>query len=396
MGKPMGKMFQIVKLTSEGPEPQVHLGIFEDGKYAAEFARMLSLAGQKFQVRPIAQETDWRAREQHRFKTGEYKPLPWAGLLEPIPDHFAHVSPTDQHQVEFTENEEKGRVDAKTLLPPSRYLLKYYPDMDDVERRALHALFEGETDVTTVHFATEQDEIEQVYVDGPESCMAHETDYYASSMHPTRVYAAGDLAIAYLRNDRGEITHRTLVWPEKKIFGRVYPDFDREPLIYALRRLGYVYSYFGFTGARLLAIEDQGEWDDEWFEGYIAPYLDVVHRADVSDDGNYLILNPKGMLNLHQQSGIAEETGPGMYRCRSCDEMSPDVGEYLTSECTECAIKNGYICCVSGRDYSLVELHDGRAIAEQYVSSHTIEDPNTGLLYLKYDDELPASLEMAA
>ena len=67
-------------------------------------------------------------------------------------------------------------------------------------------------------------EIERVYLEGPTSCMSYEAgdEDIRESIHPVRVYGAGDLAVAYMRNARGKINARTICRPEKKVYGRLY------------------------------------------------------------------------------------------------------------------------------------------------------------------------------
>jgi hypothetical protein len=62
---------------------------------------------------------------------------------------------------------------------------------------------------------------------GPSSCMDGEHDFHNLVRWPTAPYGAGDLAVAYTKNANGRIQSRCLCWPEKKLFGRIYGDFQR-------------------------------------------------------------------------------------------------------------------------------------------------------------------------
>lgn len=403
-GGGVSKLFQIVQLTPEGPVPQVQFGEFEDGKYASDFAKAISIYGRKYQVRPVAKDEDWRERERRRFANFEYTPLSWADRVQLHLDHFAHVDPDTPENVRFTESEEKGKADIKTSLPVNRYLVKYHNYMNPHERKLLKALHIGMEEEADVKFATTADEIERVYLQGPSSCMAHDPDWYAAPHHPVRQYAAGDLAIAYMEDEDGRITYRAICWPEKKIYARIYPDWGYEEFVAALEKLGYVYSWLGFQGASMLAELASGEWaedeDDtpEYFDGYISPYLDVIGSACVSECGKYLILNKNGEVDCQNQAGIGEVKGSSYkYECVSCGNDRYDVDYYHNSQniCTDCAIRAGRICCVSGRYNPNILLADGRAVDEMYKNTHVITDPKTGLNYLK-NEGIPQPQELAA
>lgn len=126
-----------------------------------------------------------------------------------------------------------------------------------------------------VQFATTPDDIEKVYLTGPSSCMTKPADYFGG-VHPSRVYGAGDLAIAYLKKRRGEgIAQRAMCWPAKKIYSRIY---GTGPLEDFLKALGYVNGKF--DGAKLLKLHPPKQKKDY----FVLPYVDyhdyVVERRD--------------------------------------------------------------------------------------------------------------------
>jgi len=103
-----------------------------------------------------------------------------------------------------------------------------------------------------------------------ETCMSYPKEWYGKDLphHPSYVYGAGDLALAT------DGASRVLVWPERKIIGRVYgPTY--KALVQELEDEGYAVG--SLLGARLLSI-NFGQ------SRYLMPYIDegqMVHRLDV-------------------------------------------------------------------------------------------------------------------
>src|SRR5690606_37817316 len=134
---------------------------------------------------------------------------------------------------------------------------------------------------------------------GPRSCMSHDRGAYNSSVHPTYVYGASDLAIAYLVNKRGRVSARALVWPERKIYGQIYGDTWRiEP---ALRDAGHTIAdhtwAWSFERARLLRIDDRPGV-------FVAPYVDDPAPNRARDEGDDLVLDWDGDILCASTSGL--------------------------------------------------------------------------------------------
>jgi hypothetical protein len=142
----------------------------------------------------VFKDPEWRLREQRRFDLNEYEALPWD--LPVIEDHYAHVSVEDGAKVAFTPSHEKGMVDVQVRMKPGRYLTKFYPHLSaDKVREYAIALDKA----IGVRFAVTADDIVRVYLNGPNSCMSHATNTYASNpVHPCAVYGDSDLQLAYL------------------------------------------------------------------------------------------------------------------------------------------------------------------------------------------------------
>jgi hypothetical protein len=280
----------------------------------------------------------WREREKQRFIDGTYTTLPRRWLnstwfqkegrftydsvlgfyVRPLrfPDHFAHISIEKVAMIAFTENDKKGVADRQTRMAPGRYLNRFFSDVltkEDIQRLAT-AMGSDYNDDAELKFAVTADEIEEVYVDGPHSCMQYPGTYFAARIHPCRVYAGYDLQLAYLtRNER--ITARALVWPENKVYGRVYGDHIR--LEAKLKAAGYGEGGDGglLSGARIARIM--------YKNNYVIPYLD--HLDGAVDNGDHLVLvdgdhSGRRCCGADVQNGLSGCA----FVCSSCDEEFED------------------------------------------------------------------------
>lgn len=362
--------------------------VFETGAEAAEacqFAAVGSLwqSGYnaiKLQPRRIVSKA-WKDRELGRFADGTYRALPWANLpaLTLTEDHFAHVSTIDGARIAYTQDAAKGAGDIQTRVKPGRYLTQFYGDVFDAPTIArMAAEFDNEFgEKLTLSFARTADDIERVYKDGPSSCMSRVACYYDSSAHPVRVYAAGDLQLAYLERD-GAITARALVWPEKLVHSRIYGDTTR--LADVLESAGY--SKGSLEGAKLTRIEEDG--------GFVVPYIDDVNSC--KDCGDYLVIDRVGDINCSIINGLSRAS----FTCSSCDE-NVDAADCQTNAegmpyCDKCysdrygrcehddiecpAEELQEVICPNGRGYRTTQVWGARA-----VDSYAFECEATGDLY---------------
>ena len=245
---------------------------------------------------------EWQKREKGRMKD---RKLPiwskeefWEENTTIHALHFVHVSEKDDKLLAYTQSPEKGERDIQTPIKPGRYLRQYFGEVLSEKRIAFLAAWQangvrpedvGAQDV--LRFATTPDQIAKVYIDGPVSCMSGR-HFLDIKTHPARVYGAGDLAIVYLEKEnektgKSKPIARALVWPEKKVAGRVYPSSENWPqdgfisaaesektkniLSSLLKEEGYKFVGEGgsFEGARLLKV-DHPCYNHMW----LLPYLD--------------------------------------------------------------------------------------------------------------------------
>jgi hypothetical protein len=357
----------------------------------------------------------WKAREAQRFTDGTYTPLPWADeawfKTSPVAArHFAHVSVEDPGKIAFTRDDIAGRANTKTRMSAGRYLRDYYSDeLYHLPRRETGGVNVHGQKITvdalnhyartftktygggdTLAFATTREDMVRVYLEGPNSCMAHPVDHYQSApVHPVEVYAAGDLQLAYLTNSDQHITARALVWPEKMTVGRIYGD--EVSLQAMLSELGYaMQDGCSLYGARLLKIPHG--------DGYVMPYVDGDctygrHKADPT------FFQIGGDECAELTIGLDHDPEACACTCDHCgDGMSEDeihtamVTRYESvSYCYHCHESNTFTCDWSQDQWSLdadhTTLANGEIVANRYLS-HYGECAVTGDWY-REDDLMP-------
>jgi hypothetical protein len=231
----------------------------------------------------------------------------------------------------YTADYLKGRADIQTRIKPGRYLAKYYPEIP-AHRAAdwAHACAPRELTI-----ATDADTWADVYFHGPGSCQhpesPHQNEYTVDwANHPVRMYAGPDLAIAYLGDKRAAIA-RAVVWPERKLYGRVYGELS---LAERLEALGYRLG--DMEGARCVVRRDGAR--------IIVPYVDGVSAAEIVTDGEgreWLRLG-HGPINVQNTAGYSLEEEPNYCSREGCDNECDEGDAYCTScdderwTCEEC------------------------------------------------------------
>lgn len=377
-------MFQIMILSQTGetlsPYPLGDTPMsFDDGAAAAAKVAEIKEHGTPYKYRIIKEDSpapdanglDWRGRERLRLELGFYTAVPWAGEYwylhsEHSRLHFPHISKDNPGKIAFTESEEKGADDKQQRIRAGKYLTRFFGHaINESEIRQWASRVSLDSGDYGVQIATTPDDIIDVYKRGPHSCMAN-ADY-------VRVYGAGDLGIAYLESEDGDISCRAICWPEKEIYGRVYGDGDggeyQNRFIEKLSDMGFNPDDYNdsFNGARLLRIEGNG--------GFVCPYLDISDT--VYDDGEYLRVGG-GDLDAQSESGVA---GPG-HCCSNCGESyDPENGggylEDLGDLCESCANELTRYCEDCGETRAADDVnhlehigHYGRDVCESCAESY--------------------------
>ncbi|KQS84286.1 hypothetical protein [Rhizobium sp. Leaf383] len=303
--------------------------------------------------------------------------LRWAEML-PRP------SDTIPGRISYYQTPEKRARDIRTPIKPGRWLTKYFSDiLTEVQIHELALEWSNACNLQAFKLTQDADEIERIYRHGPNSCMTFTNGGYRGSCHPARVYAGPDLGVAYL-GETTKATARAVVWPAKKLFGRIYGDESR--LQAALIAGGYQHaSTDDFDGARLQRIR-------HGYGDYVLPYLDVTCGAD--DDGQYIVLG-SGHLNCESTSGTTDNEPE--YSCDSCgDGMDDDDRNYIGSTeedvCNHCCSLH-YSFCDGNQEYyrnrEMRETADGTSYSKEYLqeSSKFFFCEATDKYYSYEDDE---------
>lgn len=383
VAKTLGKSaedFIIVEITKDGPKPVYdhdgELILFKDGVAAAKEASARTGGGKKFQPRRI-KDDGWRERELSRFASKEYQPLPWSDHLwwkahaHIHGNHYPHVSQKNSvGLMAFTESDEKGSADIQTAIKPGKYLERYFSNvLDPYIIRDLSTVFSNKFEDNCLLFVDGEDEFEELYTKGPSSCMSHEPSKYSSHIHPVRVYAAGDLKLAYMKRD-GRVVARTLVYPAKKKYSRVYGDEGRiAPL---LQKEGY--SKGPPVGAKLQRVLT---WQDKKNKSgsmaFVLPHIDDI--SWVTDEGDHLIVGDpnktmprdKG-VKLVGAGGISEWVFQSCARCKAQTRSGTMKAVLVDAHgnqqywCDTCVADHTMICKTSKyicRKDVMVEMYNG-------------------------------------
>jgi hypothetical protein len=357
--------FWVIQLFPVAGGPSyAHHYLFASPFQAATFAdQMRRHNSSRMKVRPAT----WQEREQAMFQAGLYD-LPvwveepfWRNYGHELHDHFVHISLADPTAIAFTEDKRKGKADRQTPMKPGKYLQKFMgagrggviehgplkgqgakiTKQQVAYYSAWHANGKRPPNDDVLCFATEADEMVRVYKEGPYSCMRGCDKEWEDEDHPVRVYAAGDLQFAYLNNENGDVVGRALCWPDKEVFGRVYPtpNSDKEREQYAelhdrLKALGWV------------SIDER----QNVFEG-------ARLRRMTNSDGNLM------MPYLDHEYGV-EEVWPGGGG-KAYWRMTHDTHHQDNTD--------GTYCCGDDEDdtpdWTCEECHDGH---DDYTSSYTV------------------------
>ena len=386
--------------TEAGDYLRAETGIvtYPEGKEAAQAAGMLNKARGKtcYQVRPYtALDQDWKRRELRRFENEEYIYVHHALRDHCKPEHYVHVSVKDASKLAYTACPADGMADKQKQISVAGYLERFAPGVSAEHRLDLRAIHIAHFAAGEMKLAWTPDEIEEVYTNYDDnhsgleaSCMRYQTGDFDGNpdCHPTRIYGAGDLAVAYLANKDGETIARALCWPEKKLYTRVYGSCSTVERLHDLLRLqGYRKSsgYYGnegcgetLAGARVLRIE-QEEYDDV----YIAPYCDDCHFMRETDNRKYFQLSTQRGYDLCNTNGLTDDN-PRSCRCERCDSrMSEDesyivyTGRHCTEQwCEDCRDNNSFYCEGNGEAYSDDSFEsvtvNGTTYEQRYAQDH--------------------------
>lgn len=198
-------------------------------------------------------------------------------ILPVVPDGSIHVFLTPEHML-------KNR---RTALRPVRWLQTYaHARLDFRPDYPIAQALIGETTVAVLHYAKSQEEVRDIYENGPRSCMGGKGPT-TGTHHPAEAYFSPDLTVAYLKHEN-RITARAVVAPKLKLFGRIYGDGVR--LSRLLQADGYNQAQGEILGVRLRKIEHKapkGLRSKHERKGFYLPYTDICTFVEDRGDPEF-------------------------------------------------------------------------------------------------------------
>lgn len=366
-------MFSIID-TKTGANVTNHRGeivLFEDLIKASKFCVSYSRMGKVYKVHEYKTDKEWRSREERHLQDGTYSCIP--SFLDPytLKDHYLHLSKKIP-LLEYTQSEIKGSQGVLSSISLKGYLENYHPDMKRKEITRLekeYSDFVMQTD--GLLFAATKEEITRVYrqynkhsASLSASCMRHSFKHLPC--HPCAVYAAGDLQVAYLKNENGETTSRSLVWPQKKLYSRVYGDGSLHGL---LKIRGYrKSSYYGkdqgckddgsplypaMVGAQLLKIKIPGN------SAYVLPFIDDIVGVEIKSNHIELVDYRQSVCSVTNRSGATVSKLDPTHLCARCGANHNGLFRYVYHNgsdrnqwCIPCVNEESYRCEATGFYYT--------------------------------------------
>lgn len=229
--------------------------------------------------------------------------------------HAVHVSENNKMLLAYSQSWEKKVRDIQTVIKPGRYFAKFMDENIANTLAQKHNGYFGDSKLLFIE-NDDPDGWEQVYRDGPSSCMS---DDDAWKVRPY-AYPDNDLRLSYITDTNepsGRITGRAIVRtsPEKHGYIRIYGDEER--MIKALEAAGFTRQTV-MDGVKIAKIDHEHEC------GYTYPYIDVgnggTQRAMKCYD--YILITSDGELLCNNTDGTADhdEDEDNYWVCSHCDD----------------------------------------------------------------------------
>lgn len=257
----------------------------------------------------------WLAREYMRIFHGVYIETEVTRALNRsfAAQYCVHVSNEDRNMIAFTPTVEMGQQDRQLKMAIGKFMRKYFLLWTDEQIQKMEARHRSEINAT-FEIATTKEEIYKVYTSmvGDSGCMRHTKTHFDTVEHPSAVYEAPGMGVAYTKDSDGAIKSRSVVWVNPsdetdKRYVRIYGD---SILCRLLERAGYRKSHL--AGAKFKAILQEGTQ-------YVFPYLDGPGGAQSELDGSYVaMLDDNWLLCLTSKEAKTLDDGEQtVVRCKS-------------------------------------------------------------------------------
>lgn len=310
--------------------------LFEHGPEAGEWVKAENFFSKsngyfrRYRVIQLSEDDPraWRQRMHRQLEDGTLQRVPWYGYYSDC-GMYEHIDPENSTMVRFIVNEVDGLRNKFTRMSPGRFVQKFLDNSPPPKLMDQWCAQMGlDLTVSKLQIARSIKDIVKVYTEGPHSCMAYTVTQpscpFQTKIHPAVCYGKSDLGVAYILR-RGEISARALVWPDKKIYGRIYGDQMR--LVERFREEDYVEDWNGFKGARIRQIRDK-------HGKLVAPYFDGDLGA-VPDGDKWLLITDRPTIILKSPYGV-----PLADHCWDCGQHD----RWLEAEPVEDSDEIRYIC----------------------------------------------------
>ena len=299
----------------------------------------------------------------------------WAfslSFLDGFP-YYAHVSTRDATQIAYYPTMDHFLQDRPVTTRAGRLFRKAIPmDRDDSIVASVTNEYMKHLNPPELKWARTEDEIEYVFRNGPRSCMGgkeKEEDgecYLLSKVHPTRVYATEDIAVAYIQRDNGDIPSRSVINMKHKKYNRIYGNVSH--LKAALKGEGY--SKGTLEGCRVKIMKDENDL-------ILMPYIDNCGVLVYEGDGNHFIVSESDEYYHagEEIAGIPHETTGYLDAVHQCNKNGCD-SVYKHNSDLGYIVNRGHYCqsCYAKED--IVESkQEGASILRKEAT------------YLKYKDD---------
>lgn len=297
---------------------------------------------------------------------------------------WPRLAEKDPTLVSYYASVADGQRDKRTTGKLGRYLTRFFDwKFSGPEIATIVNLHIAEHTPPVLKFATTADDIQRVYENGPSSCMAYRVDNFSSHVHPVRVYAGPDTAVAYLETLDGRITARSVVIPRDKHYTRCYGNED--VLEQMLHAEGYTCKDDGLHGYRVTAIREGNQ--------LVMPYLDYCGRFDYDEGDDYVYITNSGSYKARETSGYS---GDYYYddrpACDCCEDRTNEEEIATTHEghnvCGYCW-RNSYREAVIDTDGNTDRVVHGDtfyiASADRWYHEDLDNDADREALGLRYD-----------
>lgn len=202
-----------------------------------------------------------------------------------IPQLAVHVSKEDPTLIAYTPDRASGEADRQVRMSLGKFLVKYYPHLDDNAIRRLQEEHLAELDGSFEELFG-QDIVKAYRELGTRgACMSYDETKYTLG-NPTQVYDAPGISMAVLRDRDGVITARCMLYKHTETDKRWIRCYLDQKLVKKLERAGYKRGTW--VGAKFKTIP--GEVEGEYTR-YVVPYLDGNGNAGSGNHSAVAVLD---------------------------------------------------------------------------------------------------------